>query len=1096
MNLNIGDTYAIKLVGSTATNGYEQIETFINIPNTIFQILDVDTTYTAHTGTDPDYLTKLYSDACGWVNDPNDVTAPAYRECAGTGKDGGDITVTYQVLIIATAPSSGNVLNTLIYDFSGSSYHYNNDYSTSSRIVDIIDPNACSQSTIAEWTFASSTTTASTDNAAGTPSITAANVTGPNFLQGGNPNPGIAYSDWPNAIDTTKYVQFNVSTQGYYNVHASYNAAENNTNGPDSLNFYYSPDGTTFTQDGGTEALTTSFASSSHDLESISSLDDNASAAFRFIGFAATQTTRFLQLDNASFTGCKLPATLNLAKSGSPAAYAAAGETITYTYTLTNAGSVSLISPYDIDDDLIPDADISCAGAASPLAAGASTTCTGTYTITAADITAGSVTNTATADASTVIGDPVTSNQASETVNLADLSILKQVSASASGPWSDSVTVNVGATVYFQITVDNTGTADLTGLVVDDGIAACTLSSPSGDSDTDNVLDADETWVYTCSLTAIAGTNTNTATADSNETALESDGAQYLGSAPSFTIAKAANVPSVDQAGDVIVYTVTLTNTGNVALTGVSVSDPLLADLDCDGTPGAPFVTSGLTIAVSGTLTCSGSYTVTQADLNNNGGGDGDIDNTVTGDTDQTGSQTDSESVSIILDPELTLTKTALPLTYTAAGEVIGYSFLIENTGNVTISGPFTVSDDKATDESCPALPASLAPGDTVTCTASYTITAGDVAAGSVTNSAFATGTFGGNPVTSNTDSETVTFADITPTVTLTKTANDNSVPETGQNVTFTFTVTNTGTQSATITALSDSVFGVLAGDADCQVTTVLAASAFCSFDVSQNISGDFPGSHTNTGSATITDGDGDTASDTDPETVTFEDVLPDVSLTKSANDTSVPETGQSVTFTFTVTNNSLESATITALSDSVFGVLSGDADCQIGTVLGSGASCNFTLAQTISGDFPGSHTNTGSVTVSDGDGNSDTATDPEAVAFEDVLPTISVDKNASPTSVSEPGGNVTFSVDVYNTGAEAVSLTALTDDVYGDLNGQGTCAVPQTILAGSSYSCSFTGAVAGNAGDSQTDIVTAEAEDDEANTASDADDATVTVLD
>src|SRR5688572_596211 len=44
MALLVGQTYNITLVGSTATNGYEQIETFINFPNTIFQVLDVDTT--------------------------------------------------------------------------------------------------------------------------------------------------------------------------------------------------------------------------------------------------------------------------------------------------------------------------------------------------------------------------------------------------------------------------------------------------------------------------------------------------------------------------------------------------------------------------------------------------------------------------------------------------------------------------------------------------------------------------------------------------------------------------------------------------------------------------------------------------------------------------------------------------------------------------------------------------------------------------------------------------------------------------------------------------------------------------------------------
>ena len=41
-----------------------------------------------------------------------------------------------------------------------------------------------------------------------------------------------------------------------------------------------------------------------------------------------------------------------------------------------------------------------------------------------------------------------------------------------------------------------------------------------------------------------------------------------------------------------------------------------------------------------------------------------------------------------------------------------------------------------------------------------------------------------------------------------------------------------------------------------------------------------------------------------------------------------------SVNFTFTVTNDLNEPATITSLADSVYGPLTGDADCQVGTVL------------------------------------------------------------------------------------------------------------------------------------------------------------------
>ena len=88
----------------------------------------------------------------------------------------------------------------------------------------------------------------------------------------------------------------------------------------------------------------------------------------------------------------------------------------------------------------------------------------------------------------------------------------------------------------------------------------------------------------------------------------------------------------------------------------------------------------------------------------------------------------------------------------------------------------------------------------------------------------------------------------------------------------------------------------------------------------------------------------------------------------------------------------------------------------------------------------------------------------------------------------------MTFDVSVKNTSAvDSVTISSLTDDVYGNLT-KGTCDVPQTMAAGASYSCSFTGAVSGNAGSTHTDVVTASGTDDDGNPVSDDDDATVTI--
>ncbi|MBE0598547.1 MAG: DUF11 domain-containing protein, partial [Desulfuromonadales bacterium] len=178
LNLIVGNTYFIRMQGYTATQGYEQLESFINFPNTVFQIQSVETTYSADTSplvSSPH--PSLYGDACGWQNDPN---SPNYRSCSVSGKVGGVTSVTYQVKIISVG-NGRETLSSLIHDFSGSSFHYNADFSTTARVANLIDPQAV---TIGK-NFAPSTT-----NAGGISTLTFT-LTNP----GGGPVTGVNFTD-------------------------------------------------------------------------------------------------------------------------------------------------------------------------------------------------------------------------------------------------------------------------------------------------------------------------------------------------------------------------------------------------------------------------------------------------------------------------------------------------------------------------------------------------------------------------------------------------------------------------------------------------------------------------------------------------------------------------------------------------------------------------------------------------------------------------------------------------------------------------------------------------------------------------------------
>src|SRR5205085_6904270 len=128
----------------------------------------------------------------------------------------------------------------------------------------------------------------------------------------------------------------------------------------------------------------------------------------------------------------------------------------------------------------------------------------------------------------------------------------------------------------------------------------------------------------------------------------------------------------------------------------VGISDPTLGSLVCSGST---------TLAPGGSLTCTASYTIKQSDLDA-----GSVHNHATA-TNGNGVNAEADaSVNAVQTKSLSLTKSATPSTYSAVGQVISYTYVLKNTGNVTLAGPFTVSDDKAT-VSCPALtPNSLAP--------------------------------------------------------------------------------------------------------------------------------------------------------------------------------------------------------------------------------------------------------------------------------------------------------------------------------------------------------------------------------------------------
>ena len=159
----------------------------------------------------------------------------------------------------------------------------------------------------------------------------------------------------------------------------------------------------------------------------------------------------------------------------------------------------------------------------------------------------------------------------------------------------------------------------------------------------------------------------------------------------------------------------------------------------------------------------------------------------------------------------LTVKKSVQESTYSKVGDVLHYSYLVTNTGNVTLTS-VSVVDDK-TSVTCPV--STLAAGATTTCTATYVVTQADLDAGSVTNHAYAKS----GALQSLPDSTTVVATQVR-ALTIDKTAAESAFYAPGDVLHYRYVVTNTGNVTLNPLSVIDNKTTVT-----CPVT-ILAAGA------------------------------------------------------------------------------------------------------------------------------------------------------------------------------------------------------------------------------------------------------------------------------
>ncbi len=280
----------------------------------------------------------------------------------------------------------------------------------------------------------------------------------------------------------------------------------------------------------------------------------------------------------------------------------------------------------------------------------------------------------------------------------------------------------VGDQITYTYVVENAGTSELRDITLTDGSLSISCPGEALKANTSMTCTA----VYTVTAADVAAGKVNTTarvSANGNvgcggqvENVGSSDDFEVtLNSLPAISLTKTSDVTSFDQVGQQITFTYTVRNIGNAPITeAISVVDDRL-DVICPSL--AP---SGL--APGNSLTCTGTYTVTLLDLRLF-----EITNTAFARAGEVVSEPVSLSISLDADPALTLVKSAVPNTYARIGEQITFNFVVTNSGNTYITTPVEVLDDSLAAWHCPDFVAGeLAPGESITCTGTYTITTSD----------------------------------------------------------------------------------------------------------------------------------------------------------------------------------------------------------------------------------------------------------------------------------------------------------------------------------------------------------------------------------
>lgn len=499
-----------------------------------------------------------------------------------------------------------------------------------------------------------------------------------------------------------------------------------------------------------------------------------------------------------------------------------------------------------------------------------------------------------------------------------------------------------GDSITYGFTVTNTGDVVLSAVAVADpalGAVTCAVSTlapaqsttcsapPRSVSQAD--LDAGAPLTNTATATATASNGARVSAADGTSTPIAD-------AAPQLELRKVAGFSDDDgdgalDVGETIRWSFVVTNTGEATARDLAIADPLAGPVSC---PVAELPRGATTQCVA-----DAPYAITDGDVFA-----GAVRNTATATATNPRSgatvisNASSTQTPTIAQPSIDIAKTATvdPAERqggAAAGDAITYTFVVTNTGNVPL-GAIVVDDPDVGAVTCALT--TLRAGESTNCTAALarTVTQADVDTGAgLSNTAEVTGaSVVDGQVVNDSDTALVPVVAPAPALAIEKTAvlddaDGDGVMDAGETIAYRFDVTNTGNITVDDVGVADDFIG----DVECDIDDLAPRETTACESLSPHLvtQGDVDaGVVTNTATAIGTSPRSGTPVVSAPDTAEVRGVpepaiaLDKVATVTPAENQDAAETGDSIRYTFTVTNAGNTSLTDVAVSDPTLGAV------------------------------------------------------------------------------------------------------------------------------------------------------------------------------